>query len=175
MKIRWFNTLPVIIFIALLLCLWLGLGRDTNLLPSALLEKPMPVFTLPDLNNQPLSEKQWQGKVALVNIWATWCLPCRTEHPILLKLAEQGVTIYGLNYKDDYQDALLWLNQRGNPYQSVARDVGGLVAIDWGVYGVPETFVIDKKGNIRYRLVGILTEEAWQKQLKPLMDTLQEE
>ena len=118
----------------------------------------------------------FQGQVSLLNVWASWCVSCRQEHPLLLELAKAGqVPIYGLNYKDQRDDALGWLGRLGNPYRASAFDADGKVGIDWGVYGVPETFVIDRKGIIRYKFTGPLTREAWDRTLLPLIQKLQAE
>jgi len=167
--------MPLVIFLTLAVFLALGLDKDPQKLPSALINKPLPVFKLTSLEEgQWITAEQWQGGVALVNIWATWCAPCRDEHPVLLKIAgQEGIIIYGINYKDKPELAREWLRQYGSPYRAIVSDTSGKLAIDLGVYGVPETFIIDKQGIIRYKWVGVLTEQAWQQQLKPVITELQ--
>ncbi|HHO69558.1 MAG TPA: DsbE family thiol:disulfide interchange protein, partial [Gammaproteobacteria bacterium] len=137
---------PLLLFLALAGLLYKGLSLDPHRVPSPLIGKPAPAFSLPRLQ-QPdavLSSDDLKGKVSLLNVWATWCVACRAEHPLLVQLARQGVPIYGLNYKDKRPDAQRWLQRYGNPYLANAFDADGRVGIDWGVYGTPETFVIDK-------------------------------
>ena len=174
-KIGW-RLIPIIFFVLLSTFLWRGLSLDPHNLPSTQLGKPLPVFTLPKLQNPAVSfsSSQIRDHVVLLNVWASWCAACAEEQVFLLQLAREGVSIYGLNYKDRAEDALQWLAQWGNPYQVILQDPDGKVAIDLGVYGAPETFVIDKKGIIRYRHVGIMNQELWQKELLPLMKQLEQ-
>lgn len=170
--------LPFIIFTAILFLLWRGLNLHPNQIPSPLIGKKAPDFTLPDLFDEKklISNKDLMGKVVLVNVWATWCVSCAEEHSALLQLAHnEQVFFFGLNYKDDMASAKQWLKQYGNPYRMVGVDSDGSTAIDWGVYGTPETFVLDKKGLIRYKQIGPIDAESWEKTLKPLLEKLQKE
>jgi cytochrome c biogenesis protein CcmG/thiol:disulfide interchange protein DsbE len=163
---------PLIICLIIGIFLWRGLQLDPRELPSALLDKPLPAFALPDLLNpqQWVTHSDFAGSYSLLNVWASWCYACRVEHPWLMQLAGEGqIPIYGLNYKDEPEDALAWLQQWGNPYRRVAADLAGKLAIDLGVYGAPETFLIDADGIIRYRHVGVLTQEVWQSEFLPRM------
>ena len=177
MKKRLIALIPLAVFLSLSFFLWRGLSLDPRKIPSPLIEKPIPEFSLPRLSDesQVFSAAQLKGQVSLLNVWATWCLACRDEHQSLLDIAREGVTIYGLDYKDNRQDALQWLNALGNPYQAIAFDGEGRVAIDWGVYGAPETFIIDKHGIIRYKHVGMVTAAVWKKRLGPLYRQLKQE
>ena len=144
--------------------------------PSPLIGKPAPDFMLPQVQDetQQIGRRDLLGKVSLLNVWASWCVACREEHPILVELARNGVVdVYGLNYKDTRQDAVRWLEQFGNPYLASAFDQKGDVGIDYGVYGVPETYVIDRQGIIRYKLVGPVTEEKLFEEILPLVKELQ--
>ena len=168
--------LPLILFLALVVFLAIGLTRDPREVPSPLLDKPAPAFVLPQLANpeQRFKSEEMRGKVWLLNVWASWCVACREEHPLLLELARSRlVPIYGLNYKDERQDALNWLKQFGDPYTANLVDADGRVGIDYGVYGVPETFVIDRAGVIRYKQIGPVTEEALRNRIIPLVKELQ--
>jgi cytochrome c biogenesis protein CcmG/thiol:disulfide interchange protein DsbE len=147
-------------------------------LPSALLDKPVPVFELPDLHRpeQTVGTPNFLGQVSLFNVWASWCVSCRVEHPFFMQLAQRKeIPIYGLNYKDQRKDALRWLEQLGDPYIASAFDEAGRVGIDWGVYGVPETFVVDKQGKIRMRFPGPVTAEIWERRFAPLIAQLRSE
>jgi cytochrome c biogenesis protein CcmG/thiol:disulfide interchange protein DsbE len=168
--------LPLALFLVLVVFLAIGLSRDPHEIPSPLVDKPAPAFVLPVLSDPQQSFKlqEMRGKVWLLNAWASWCVACREEHPLLLELSRSGVVpIYGLDYKDARQDALAWLDEFGNPYKLVLSDADGRVGIDYGVYGVPETFVIDRNGVIRYKQIGPITEEALQKKIIPLVKELQ--
>ncbi len=171
--------IPLVLFIILAIFLGIGLTRDPKLVPSPLIGKPAPAFNLPRLHkpDEKFSSQMLKGKVSMLNVWASWCAACRVEHPFLMYLAgRDAVTIYGLNYKDERNDAKRWLVQYGgNPYTSIGYDHDGRVGMDWGVYGVPETFVIDKQGIIRYKHVGAVTEDVWQKTLLPLINKLKAE
>jgi len=167
--------LPVLGFAAVALALALGLTRNPQTLPSALIDQPMPQFALPPLlDGKPgLDTQAIRGQVALVNLFASWCAPCRVEHPLLMRLAEEkAVPIYGIAYKDRPEDARAWLASLGDPYSRIGADLDGRVAIDWGVYGVPETYVIDRNGRIRYRHVGALTPQDVQSVLRPMITEL---
>lgn len=171
-------ALPLLIFLGLLGLLYLGLHIDPRQVPSPLVDKPAPAFTVEDLQ-QPqtvFTERRLyvQGP-ALFNVWASWCVACREEHPVLLELARRGVVpIYGLNYKDTHKDAEQWLAQFGNPYTAIAYDPQGKVGLDWGVYGVPETFLIDRQGIIRYKYIGPLTPQIVQDDLLPRLTKLKQ-
>lgn len=155
-------------FAALVLLLVRGLALDPTALPSARVGQPLPEFDLQVLGGEyRRSAGQWHGKPALLNVWATWCFSCRVEHPYLLDLAESGVTIYGLNYKDDPAKALTWLEELGNPYAETVVDIDGDFGFDLGVYGAPETYVIDAAGTVQYRHVGVVDERVWTEQLAP--------
>lgn len=170
--------IPLSVFALLLILLGVGLKLDPREVPSPFIGKPAPAFALPtvDAAEQTLSTDEFKGQVSLLNVWASWCVSCRQEHPLLLELSKTGpVPVYGLNYKDEREAAAAWLSRFGNPYKTSAFDADGKVGIDWGVYGVPETFVIDRKGIIRYKFTGPLTEEALEKKLLPLVRTLQAE
>ncbi|MCW8400193.1 DsbE family thiol:disulfide interchange protein [Legionella sp. PATHC038] len=174
-KIGW-KLVPITLFLLLCVFLWRGLSLNPHELPSVQLGKSLPPFSLPQLNdpNSFFDSKQLRGQVVLLNVWASWCAACVDEQVLMLQLAREGIPIYGLNYKDQSVNALRWLEQWGNPYKLVIEDRDGKVAIDLGVYGAPETFVIDKQGIIRYRHVGIMTQKVWQKEISPLIKRLEQ-
>lgn len=174
-KIGW-RIIPIVLFMLLSVFLWRGLSLNPHYLPSVQLGKLLPDFTLPQLGNPQslFSSGQIREQVVLLNVWASWCVACTDEQVFMLQLAREGVPIYGLNYKDRPEDALQWLTQWGNPYKLVMQDREGKAAIDLGVYGAPETFVIDKKGIIRYRHAGVMNQEVWQKEVLPLMNQLEQ-
>lgn len=149
-------------------------GKVVSDLPSALIDKPAPEFDLPSIDGTPsgFSRKQLMGKVSLVNIWASWCGPCRVEHPRLMRMAKDGVTIYGINYKDKPEAAKAFLATLGNPFAALGADRNGRAVIDWGVYGYPETFVIDKTGHIRYRHIGPIMADDLTEKIYPLLKAL---
>ena len=164
--------LPLGAFLTLVILLVRGLSLDPTELPSARLGDAVPSFNLPVLDSpQMRSPEDWRGEPALINVWATWCFSCRVEHPYLLQLAEQGVTIYGLNYKDKPVKASQWLIDLGNPYTETVVDELGDLGLDLGVYGAPETYVIDSDGIIRHRHVGVVNEQVWAEQLQPFFET----
>ena len=166
---------PLIAFVFLAWLLLHGLGLDPRELPSALKDKPAPVFSLPQLHDidKRFSSERLKGKVWVLNVFASWCGPCRQEHPLVKRLSDSKLAVVvGLNYKDPPDDARAWLARLGNPYAHIAVDVDGRVGIDWGVYGVPETFVIDKNGVIRFKHVGPLTAEMVDTKLLPLLGRL---
>ena len=168
--------IPLILFIALAVFLALGLKGKPGEIPSPLLNKLAPAFSAPKLNaaNEKLSPADLKGKVWLFNAWASWCASCRDEHPVINLLAQQQVAIVvGLNYKDDPDAAKKWLETLGNPYNDSVMDADGRIGIDWGVYGVPETFVMDKQGIVRYKHTGPVTEEDVQNTFLPLIAKLQ--
>src|ERR1043166_2382035 len=164
--------IPLGIFVALLVLLGIGLTLNPREVPSPLVGKPAPAFDLPRLDRADarFSQRDMLGKVWLLNVWASWCVSCREEHAMLLELARNGsVPLVGLNYKDERADGLRWLEQMGNPYQLSAFDRDGKVGIDYGVYGVPETHLIDKRGVIRYKRLGVLTPEIVKEKILPLV------
>jgi len=167
---------PLAIFIVLAAFLYRGLSLDPKKVPSPLVGKPMPEFSLPRLKNPAasISDTDLKGKVSILNIWATWCVSCRAEHEVLLLLAKSGkVDIYGLNYKDERAKAQQWLVQLGDPYVANAFDADGRAGIDWGVYGAPETFIMDRQGIIRHKHIGPLTVEILNERILPLIEELQ--
>lgn len=170
--------IPLGIFAMLVALLAVGLRHDPRRVPSPLIGKPAPQFSLPELADpaRTLDRKDLLGKVTLVNVWASWCVACRDEAQLLVALANSHVVpIYGLNYKDKRADAQRWLQTFGNPYVANAFDQEGRVAINWGVYGVPETFVVDAQGIIRYKQIGPITQEALKDKILPLVRRLQRE
>lgn len=167
--------LPLGLFIALVVFLGIGLGLNPREIPSPFIGKPAPAFKLTQLHepDKTISPQDMVGKVWLLNVWASWCVSCRVEHPVLMDLARQGVVpILGLNYKDKREAGAGWLRQFGNPYQLSAFDSDGRIGIDYGVYGVPETFVIDKLGVIRMKHIGPVTPEAITDKILPLIKEL---
>ena len=169
--------IPLGLFLALAAFLAVGLTRDPRELPSPLVGRSAPVFTLPQLEPAAVahfSPRDMRGQVWLLNVWASWCVSCRQEHPVLMDFAKTGlVPLVGLDYKDARADARRWLAEHGDPYLLSAVDLDGRVGIDYGVYGVPETYVIDKAGNIRFKQVGPLTAEAMASKILPLIRELQ--
>lgn len=170
--------IPLALFLVLVVFLAIGLGRDPNdpnETPSALLNKPAPTFRLPQLKDpaKTFSAEDMRGKVWLLNVWASWCVACRHEHRFLFDYAKSGVVpIYGFNYKDRREDALGWLGELGDPYVLSAVDLEGRVAIDYGVTGAPETFIIDKKGTIQFKYVGPVTPDIWTTKVLPVVQEL---
>jgi cytochrome c biogenesis protein CcmG, thiol:disulfide interchange protein DsbE len=160
-------------FIALVIVLALGLQLNPREVPSPLIGKPAPHFELPRLDapDRTFSQNDMLGKVWVLNVWASWCPPCLVEHPVVTELSK-SVPVVGLNYKDAREDALPWLKRNGDPYQLSVYDAAGRIAIDYGVYGVPETYVIDRRGVIRYKHIGPLTPEISRQKLRPLVDQL---
>ena len=172
--LRW--SLPLAVFLVLLAFLFVGLFRDPREVPSPLVDKPAPSFSLAKLHQpgERLSNADMRGQVWLLNVWASWCVSCRVEHPLLVALAKADVVpVIGLAYKDKPEDGLAWLASNGDPYRMSIVDRDGRVGIDFGVYGVPETFVIDKAGIIRYKQIGPLSAEALDKTILPLVRELQ--
>ena len=167
---------PLAIFFVLVAFLYRGLSLDPKRVPSPLVGKPMPEFSLPSLKDPAvtISNDDFKGKVSILNIWATWCVSCRAEHEVLLLLAKSGkVDIYGLNYKDERTKAQQWLVQLGDPYTANAFDADGRTGIDWGVYGAPETFIMDRQGIIRHKHIGPLSVDALNNEILPLIAELQ--
>jgi len=168
--------LPLCIFVVLLILLGWGMRRDPRLIPSPLIDKPAPNFALPQLHHPDkiVNVTDMRGQVWLLNVWASWCVSCRDEHATLLSLSQRNLLpIIGLDYKDKRSDALDWLDSFGNPYTYSIMDKDGRVGIDFGVYGVPETFLIDRKGSIRYKVIGPLTPERVEHDLLPHIKELQ--
>ncbi len=174
--------IPLAIFFVLGLLFWRGLSLDPNYMPSALLNKQVPAFDLPVLKAQEnpvglerANQNLLKGQVSLLNVWATWCITCREEHEFLVTLKQSGVPIFGINYKDRDADAEAWLSRLHNPYVFSVVDSDGHLGMDLGVYGAPETYLIDKRGLIRYKHIGDVNKQVWETTLKPLMDKLQRE
>lgn len=168
--------IPLVVFIVMAVFFAIGLTMNPRDIPSPLLGKPVPEFSLPPVQGRTLglSSADLRGQVSLVNVFASWCVACREEHPVLMGLKEKGVVpVHGLNYKDKPDDAQAWLNQLGDPYTRTGADISGRVAIDWGVYGVPETFVIDRDGRIVHKHIGPITAQALRDTIMPIINTLQ--
>jgi cytochrome c biogenesis protein CcmG/thiol:disulfide interchange protein DsbE len=169
-------VIPLALFVALAIFLAVGLTRDPREVPSPFIGRAAPAFKLERLHEPQLTftPEEMRGKVWLLNVWASWCVSCRQEHPILVDLARsKSVPIVGLDYKDERAEGLRWLERFGNPYSLSAFDGDGRVGIDYGVYGVPETFVIDKQGVIRYKQIGPVTPEALERTILPLVRKLE--
>lgn len=165
------------VFVALVALLAVGLTLNPREVPSPLIGKPAPAFELPLLESldKRFTQKDMLGQVWILNVWASWCPPCLQEHPVITALASEGVApVVGLNYKDGRDEALSWLKRNGNPYQIVAQDLDGRIGIDYGVYGVPETYVIDREGVIRYKHIGPLTPAAARERIRPLLKELRD-
>ena len=168
--------LPLGFFVVLVGFLYVGLFRDPHEVPSPLVDKPAPAFRLAQLDDpmKKLGPEDLKGQVWLLNVWASWCVSCRVEHPLLVELAKTNVVpVIGLNYKDTNALGRRWLEENGDPYKVSIVDADGRVGIDWGVYGVPETFIVDKNGVIRYKQIGPITQESLQKTILPLVRELQ--
>jgi cytochrome c biogenesis protein CcmG, thiol:disulfide interchange protein DsbE len=173
---RLIYILPLLLFLVVAGYFAVGLDRDPRAIPSALIDRPAPVFDLPPVEGMKagLSSDDLKGRPQLVNIWASWCIPCKVEHPVLMRLAEeQGVLIRGINYKDKAQDAMAYLEANGDPYTGIGADADGRAGIEWGVYGVPETYVIDREGRIRYRHVGPLMPDDIEETILPILAELE--
>ncbi len=172
----WKFVVPFVLFIILGAFLWVGLNRDPSYVPSPLIGKPAPEFTLPSLQDPSyqVASKEMMGKTWILNVWGTWCGGCREEHPTWVAIAQQGtVPIIGLNWRDDNASAQEWLRQLGNPYAAVATDHDGRTAIDWGVYGAPETFLIGPDGKIIYKHIAPMTFDVWAKEFLPRIQAAQ--
>jgi cytochrome c biogenesis protein CcmG/thiol:disulfide interchange protein DsbE len=168
-------VLPAVLFIVVAAYLWLDLARDPSTLPSALIDRAVPEFVLPPLydDEREFSSANLRGAVSLVNMFASWCGPCRVEHPVITRLArKEGIVVYGINVRDRPEEAQAWLGQLGNPYRRIGVDRNGRVSIDWGVYGLPETFVVDRDGRIRYRHVGPISERDLTEKILPMLRML---
>ena len=165
---------PVLVFAVLGVLFYRGLSIDPNNMPSALLNKPVPSFNLSRLENaqEKLNESMLKGKVSLLNVWATWCVTCREEHAFLNQLKGQNITIIGIDYKDNTEDAQRWIAELGNPYTDIIVDEEGRLGLDLGVFGAPETYVVDKQGIIRYKHIGDLNQKVWDETILPIIKTL---
>jgi len=169
-------AIPLAVFLVILAFLFVGLGLNPREVPSPLIGKPAPAFQLAQLHTpeRSFTDKDMLGQVWLLNVWASWCISCRDEHPLLVELSKtKAVPVVGLNYKDKPDEAKAWLKQFGDPYQLSITDLNGRVGIDYGVYGVPETFLIDKAGVVRYKHIGPITPDALQTKILPLVKALQ--
>ena len=171
------HILPLVLFAVVALALGTGLTLDPRIIPSALIDKPVPEFSLPPVDGRPnglAAGDLRTGEVAIVNIFASWCGPCRIEHPLLMDVARSGeVPVHGINYKDLPRNAVAWLKRFGDPYQRVGSDRDGRVSIDWGVYGIPETFVVDRDGHIAYKHVGPMTRDDMDEKILKAVRELQ--
>ncbi|MDQ1729031.1 MAG: cytochrome c biosis protein CcmG, thiol:disulfide interchange protein DsbE [Pyrinomonadaceae bacterium] len=164
-------VIPLVLFVVLVVFLAVGLRHDPHEVPSPLINKPAPTFQLAQLKDptQRFSAADMRGKVWILNVWASWCITCRDEHPLLLEYARsRAIPIYGLNYKDNREDALSWLAELGDPYVLSVSDLDGRVGIDYGVYGAPETYLIDRDGVIRFKQIGPVTPDVWSGTILPL-------
>lgn len=166
-------AIPIVVLAAMLVLLGIGLKLDPREVPSPLIGKPAPAFELPllgaDPGAPPLTPAALMGRPVLVNFFASWCAGCRVEHPLLMELSKQGVEIVGMDYKDAPEDGVAWLERHGNPYRIVAVDRAGQAGLDWGVYGVPETYVLGADGRVLFKQIGPLTPQAWERDIRPLI------
>lgn len=175
-KRRLMFLVPLAAFAGVAVAFAIGLTLNPRELPSTLIGKAVPQFDLPPVKGRAkgLASTDLKGQVSLVNVFASWCVECRAEHPVLMQLAARGtVPLYGLNYKDKPDDAAKWLDDLGDPYARTGADISGRVAIDWGVYGVPETFLIDQSGKVAFKHIGALTMEKFDKKILPLIRKLE--
>ncbi|HEV2302819.1 MAG TPA: DsbE family thiol:disulfide interchange protein [Stellaceae bacterium] len=166
---------PLVLFVGLFVAFGFGLRLNPSLVPSPLIGKPAPTFKLPPVQGRSrgLSSADLRGRVSLVNVFASWCVSCREEHPLLMRLKAEGIVpIYGIDYKDKPDDAARWLQAMGDPYARAGADLDGRVAIDWGVYGVPETFVVDRRGRIAFKQIGPIAPEVLDRTILPLIARL---
>jgi cytochrome c biogenesis protein CcmG/thiol:disulfide interchange protein DsbE len=168
---------PALAFVLVILGFVVGLRHDPSLLPSTLIGKPLPQMALAPVRagDVGLTNADLVGEPSLVNVFGSWCVSCRIEHPFLLSLRAQGVRVHGVDWKDAPADGAAWLNQFGDPYARVGNDQAGRTAIDLGVTGAPETFIVDRRGRVRYKQVGPITQEVWDEKIGPLMDRLRDE
>ena len=170
--------LPLVLFAVMALYFGLGLREDPSEIPSQLIDRELPEFDLPPIQGfeAGLSNADLEGQVSLLNVFGSWCPPCAIEHPMLMQISRSGtVPIYGVDWKDPPGAGTAWLERNGNPYQRIGNDAEGRLAIDLGITGAPETFIIDRAGRVRYRHVGVITEEIWEGTLRPLVEHLQAE
>ncbi len=171
---------PVIAFAALIGVFGIGLTKDPKALPSQLIDRPLPAFDLPGIAEAPgggpgIVSASLKGEPVLLNIFASWCAACPQEHPVLTRISEEGFPVYGVAWKDQPQDSRAWLGRFGNPYRAIAADEAGRTAIDLGVTGVPETFIVDKRGRVRFKQIGPISPDLWEGTIKPLMTKLRAE
>ncbi len=172
----WVYLLPLAVFAVLMVFFFFGLGTNPRLIPSPLIDQPAPQFSSTRLKNpdELFQQTDLKGEVSLLNVWATWCSSCKQEHPVLMQIAKSNtIPIYGLFYKDDPAKGVVWLQNYGDPYRANAVDMEGKIGIEWGVYGTPETFVIDQEGIIRYKHVGPISWTDWQETILPMIQSLQ--
>lgn len=169
--------IPTLLFVAIAAMLAIGLSRDPAELPSALLDRPAPDFALPPLpgrDDHGFARSDLGGEPMLVNVFASWCVPCRVEHPLINRLAQDGITIHGINHKDKPEDALAWLAELGDAFTRVGADRDGKASIEWGVYGVPETYIVDARGTIVHRHVGPLQPRDVERTILPILERLKQ-
>lgn len=170
--------IPLVVFAGVAVAFAVGLTMNPSAIPSVLIGKPVPSFDLPPVKGRTLglSDRDLSGEVSLVNVFASWCTECRVEHPLLMRLRANGpVPLHGLNYKDRPEDAAEWLDTLGDPYTRTGADISGRVAIEWGVYGVPETFVIDRDGRIAFKHIGAMTPKVFEEKILPVIQELKSE
>jgi cytochrome c biogenesis protein CcmG/thiol:disulfide interchange protein DsbE len=167
--------LPIIAFVGLAGFLGYGLTQDPKELPSQLIDRPLPEFALPGIDGPTLASASFKGEPRLLNVWASWCAACPQEHPVLERIAQEGFPVYGIAWKDKPDDSRAFLARFGNPYTGLGADESGRTAIDLGVTGAPESFVVDKKGRVRFKIVGPISPEQWEGEIKPLMQQLRAE
>ena len=169
--------LPVIAFAGLAAFLGFGLTQDPKELPSQLIDRPLPEFALPGIveGGPGLASASFKGEPRLLNVWASWCAACPQEHPVLERIAQEGFPVYGIAWKDKPEDSRAFLARYGDPYSGMGSDFPGRTAIDLGVTGAPETFVVDKKGRVRFKQIGPISPEVWEGQIRPLMQKLRAE
>ena len=174
---RFILFIPLALFLVLAVYLGLGLRSNPAILPSTLIDRPLPEFDLPPVGEgEGLASADLVGEVALINVFGTWCAPCRIEHPVLLDIARRGdVPIYGIDWRDEPGAGAAWLAQLGNPYVRVGDDADGRVAIELGVAAAPESFIIDRQGRIRYKITGVITPDDWRERYMPLIEELRAE
>ncbi len=178
MKLTWKGIIPLVVFLALGIAFAIGLTKDPSKLPSQMINRPFPDFSLPDLLDMDVTIDQsyFDGQVTLVNIFGSWCVACDQEHPVLMKLARNNeIPILGVDWRDTVEKGRRWLARGGNPYTRVVFDADSMLAIDLGVTGAPESFIVDKQGNIRYKFIGPITEKIWRDELKPFVLMLEAE
>jgi cytochrome c biogenesis protein CcmG/thiol:disulfide interchange protein DsbE len=170
-------AVPVAAFIVLVAIFGIGLTKDPSIIPSQLIDRPLPKFALPGLaaTEPGFASDELRGQPRLLNVWASWCAACPQEHPMLTRIAGEGVQVYGIDWKDTPADAQEWLGRLGNPYHRIGSDPTARTGIDLGVTGVPETFVVDKRGRVRYKQIGPISPETWENTIKPLMLQLRAE
>jgi len=178
MKKILFSVAPLIVFLVLVGFLWQGLGDDPHRIPSILIDKPVPHFNLPPLKQgeSRFTDADLQGHISIVNVWASWCLACRKDHYMLMNLArEYKLAVYGIDYKDERNPALIFLSNMGDPYRKIGFDKYGNTAINWGVYGAPELFIVDPHGIIRFKQIGAINPSTWKRELLPIIEKIQSE